>query len=1541
MSADGLGAIYPLTPMQQGMLFHTLSEPASAVYFEQLTCTLAGELDGERFARAWQLAVERHAVLRTAFVWQGLNEPVQVVHDSAELPIELLDWRALASASRADRLEAFLSADRRRGFALAEAPLSRLALICVGASEHWLVWSHHHLLLDGWSLPILLGEVFEDYAALRAGPTPVRAPAVPYRDYVAWIRRHDAARAEGFWRRALAGFRAPTPLSWLGPRSTGEGLEAAQSAFEEQTLELGRERSEALRAFARRHRLTVNTLFQGAWALILARASRDPDVVFGATVSGRPPELPGVESMVGLFINTLPLRARAEPAARLVPWLAALQEQQAAARDFEWSPLADVQRWSEVPRGTALFDSLLVFENYPFDGALLRPFDGVRVADIRAIERTNYALTLAVKPGENLELALGYPRSRLSAAAAAGVLGSLRTLLDAMLTRPEARLAELPLLTAEERVRVLARAAGPSVALDDERCLHDLVRAQAARTPAAVALVSAAETVTYAELVRRVQALAARVRELGARPEAVVGLCCERSLDGIVALLAILEAGAAYLPLDPSYPRERLAFQIRDARATLVLVPGRHAARIPESVRVLALDDREACAAEPRELAPVALPANLAYVLYTSGSTGTPKGVMVPHRNVCHRLLWGQVAQPLEPGDAVLQKSSWSFDVSLWEIFAPLVAGARLVLAEPGGEMDPAYLVRTIAAQRVTVMDFVPSLLALFLEEPGLEALSSLRRVTCGGEALPAEVAARFAARLGATLHNFYGPTETTIDATTWTSGASAARTTPGWTPPIGKPVGNARVYVLDEALEPVPDGLPGELFVGGPGVARGYLARPERTAEAFVPDPFGREPGARLYRTGDLARRLPDGDLEFLGRRDEQVKLRGYRVELGEIEAALGAHEGVREAVVALREDEPLVRRLAAYVVAKGRPPAPADLRTFLRTRLPEHMVPATFTLLDALPRSASGKVERRALPRPEREARTREFVAPRNASEETLAGIWASVLRLERVSVHDDFFELGGDSILAIQIVSRTRDAGLVLTPRHVFEHPTIAELATRAGTVEVSVAEQGPVSGAAPLTPIQHWFFEEEFAEPQHWNQALMLEVPPGLDAARTERALGHLVAHHDALRLRFARGPSGWTQTHAGLEAGVPFERHELAGLLAPERARALVVAAEELQRALDIARGPLFRAAWFDLGDGRPARLLLVAQHLVVDAVSWRVLLEDLWTAAEALRRGDTVELPPKTTSFAAWAAHLDEHARGAALERELPHWLAQRPPVAPLPVDAADGANDQRSARTVTLALERDETRALLQDARAAYRTEINDLLLAALADAFAKWTGERRLLVDLEGHGRETTLDDAPGAASLDLSRTVGWFTSVFPVLLDLSAARGPGETIRTTKETLRAIPRRGLGYGLLRWMRGDPELARKLREQPQAQVSFNYLGQIDASLPAEFRWAAEPVGSCLAPAGRRTHLLDVNATVSDGRLEVEWTYSESRHRRETIERLAARYLESLRALVVHCQDPGAGSYTPSDFPDTELDQKELDRILAAVRGPKKGARR
>ncbi|MBI1853016.1 MAG: amino acid adenylation domain-containing protein [Planctomycetes bacterium] len=1543
MSVDRLGAIYPLTPMQQGMLFHTLSDPASALYVEQLTCTLAGPLDADLFERAWQCAVDRHAILRTAFVWEGLDEPVQVVQEAAEMAIDRQDWSGLSPTERTDRLDAFLQADRRRGFRLADAPLARLTLIRIAEHEHWLVWSHHHILLDGWSIPLLLGDVFEAYEARLQHREAKLGPAVPYRDYVTWLRKQDPSSAEAYWRRLLGDFSAPTPLPWLDSFASRDVAMARGDGHEEHALRLTAETSEALRAFGRSHRLTLSTILQGAWALFLARTSGEDDVAFGVTASGRPLDLPGVETMVGLFINTLPLRVRVTRSPALVPWLTSIQAQQAEARAYEWSPLSQVQAWSGVPHGTALFDSIVVFENYPIDESLRRPYAGLEIRNIRSIERTNYSLTLAVVPGDRLTLALSYPRRRFDPDSITRTLEGLQTLLEGMIARPDARLGALPIVPESERCLLVAKAAGTREQIPCDGRVHDRVSEQAARTPNAVAIVSEGESVTYAEMERRAHRLARRLHALGVRPDVVVGLCLERSVDGIVAMLAILEAGGAYLPLDPSHPRERLAFQVKDAGAALVVTLTRHVPDLPAGVRTLCLDrERDAIAAESSDLFESGVsPSNLAYVIYTSGSTGTPKGVMVSHRGVSHRFAWGRAALPLDSRDSLLQKAAWSFDVSVWEIFSTLVAGARLVLARPGGEMDPAYLVRTIAAERITVVDFVPSLLTVFLDEPGVDALHSLRRVTCGGEALSAELVAKFVSRLPASLHNFYGPTETTIDATTWT----IDRNDPDRKPPIGKPVGNSRIYILDSELELAPDGTVGEIVVGGPGVARGYLGQPDRTAEAFVPDPFGGDEGARLYRTGDLGRRLADGNVEFLGRRDDQVKLRGFRVELGEIEAALVSREGVREAAVARREDTPGNAHLAAYVVsAKSPAPDAATLRAFLHARLPAHLIPATFTFLDSLPRNSSGKVDRRALPIPDRAESSAAFVAARTEAEAKLAEIWASVLRVARVSVHEDFFALGGDSILAIQIVSKAKEAGLVLTPRHLFQHPTIEKLAAVAGTAEPVIAEQGPIVGEAPLTPIEHWFFEEAFADAHQWNQAVMLEVPRSLDPATIERALGYGVVHHDALRLRFTQSASGWTQTHAGLEVTVPFERHDVSALGDAARARAIENAAAAIQCGLDFSDGPLFRAAWFDLGADRPARLFLAIHHLAVDAVSWRILLEDLWAACEAIRRGDPIELPPKTTSFAEWSERLVEHARSSSIEAEIAHWLAEpRRTIAPLPMDFSAGANDQASARTVTGRLDAAETRALLQDSRAAYHTEVNDLLLAALALAFAKWTGHRRLLVDLEGHGREPQLGDETASPSVDLSRTVGWFTSVFPVLLDSTSANGPAETIKATKETLRTIPHRGIGYGLLRYVRGDAALAAQLRQLPQAEVSFNYVGQIDASLPAgaAFGWAKEPIGPCHSPAARRSHSIDVNASVTGGRLEVEWTYGEKLHRRETIELLCASYLESLRALVAHCQDPSAGSYTPSDFPDAGLDQKKLDRVLATVRQAKKGSRR
>ncbi|MEH2536065.1 amino acid adenylation domain-containing protein/non-ribosomal peptide synthase protein (TIGR01720 family) [Bradyrhizobium sp. AZCC 1588] len=1504
---------YPLSPTQQGMLFHSIYEPQSMAYVTTLGCRLVGELDIETFRIAWERLVAHHAVLRTAFVGQDLEVPLQVVMRQATLPFRYDDWRDAPASEQDARLVALQRTECERGFDFAQPPLMRLSIVRLAEQDYRLVWSCHHILFDGWSIPLLLNEVFAIYGALCRREAPPLQAAPPYRNFIDWLQRQDKGAAEAYWRRRLAGFEAPTAFGLGHPSGVATGRD--RYAEHDEELPLG---MEALESFARRHRLTINTLVQGAWALLLSRYGDSTEVVFGVTVSGRPAELPEVERTVGLFINTLPLRLAVPPRQKILDWLREVQARQSELTDYQYSALADVQRSSEVPAGTPLFDSIVVFENYPAELSAQVPGHAIRIDMIRAVNRINYPLALQVATGRSLSLKLMYDANRFESDAIVRLAGHLRILLEGIVADPERPLSALALLSEAEHRQLVGF--NDTAAEYPRGLLHELFAAQAARTPEAVALSLDEATLSYGDLERRANQLAHHLRELGVGPDVVVGLCAERSFEMVIGLLGILKAGGAYLPLDPDYPAERLAFMLADAKVPVLLTQAALADRLPASdATLLRLDaDWPRIARHPDTAPPnAATPDNLAYVIYTSGSTGRPKGVMNAHRGIRNRIQWMQHAYRLTAADRVMQKTPFGFDVSVWEFFWPLACGARLVIARPGGHQDPGYLAELIERTGVTILHFVPSMLQAFLEAADLKRCGSLRDTLCSGEALPAETQNRFLGALSGRLHNLYGPTEAAVDVSAWQCHLEPAATQV----PIGAPISNIQLYVLDHRLAPVPVGVAGELHIGGIGVARGYLGRPGLTAERFVPNPFAA--GERLYRTGDLARWRADGQLDYLGRIDHQVKLRGFRIELGEIEAALRAHAGVERAVVVAHEDA-AGKRLVAYVVATadGMPNA-AELQHHLKRSLPDYMVPAAFVMLDQLPLTPNGKLDRKALPAPDWQGSS-DAIAPRTPTEATLAAIWRDVLKLDRISVNDNFFALGGDSIQSIQLVARANRVGLSLSARQVFEQQTIAGLAAVAGRATAVCAEQGLVQGEVPLTPIQRWLFEQELIAPHHFNQAVLLDCDPGLTPAALGEALRHLVRHHDALRLRFHRTEQGWHQVHAE-EAEPAFEQIDLSALDAAAQGAALARHADRLQASLELAAGPLVCAAWFDLGaQGR--RLLLILHHLVVDGVSWRILLDDLDAVLAALQRDEPVQLAAKTTSFRQWAEQLTAYAGSAAAQRELAYW--QQMPwsdAGRLPVDHPGGINTAGAVRMVSTSLSEADTRALLQEVPNVYHTQINDALLTALAEAVAAWSGRRRLLVALEGHGREALF------AAADVSRTVGWFTSLFPVRLDLGGAADPGAALKAVKEQLRAVPNRGIGYGILRYLSGAKALP-----MPEPQISFNYLGQLDeAGGPRPFRFAGQNTGALTHPGNARRHLIDVSAHVHDGRLQLQWFYNAGRHAPETMTALAERYVAALRDLIAHCKT-SAGGFTPSDFPLAATRQIELDRLVAMLGGPR-----
>ncbi len=1525
MSTTNFEDAYALSPLQQGMLFHSVYAPESGTYVTQVSCRL-GEIDPAAFAAAWQRAADRHAVLRTAFVWKKTEQPLQVVGRRVKLPIERMDWRELDGAAQERALRDLLAADRARGFEPSRAPLMRLTLIHLGEESYQLLWSHHHLLLDGWSVPILLGEVFSFYEAFRAGREPAAPPPRPYGDFIRWLEGQDPAAAEAFWKRLLAGFTEPTPLPFDHPAG-------GESRPEERFAQLSREQTLRLQELARRAQVTLNSIVQGAWAILLSRSSGQRDVVYGSTVSGRPADLDGSEAMVGLFINTLPVRLGAPPRAFLLPWLQEVQARLAEMREHEHSPLARVQAWSDVPRGTQLFDSILVFENYHVDESLGRGLAQTRleIEDYRTVESTNYPLCLLVGPGPALTLRFLFDGTRFMAPTIHRLLEHLAVLLSGMAERSDASLEELPWITGAESHQMLCEWNATPLPLSEERCIHELFAAAVRPAPDAAALWHDGIEISFCEVERRANRLANYLRRFDVGADMPVGLCVERSPEMIIGVLAVLKAGGAFLPLDPEHPAERLAAMLADARPAVIVTQDALAATLPPGFGLVRLGaDGLAIAAESADPPQARVDdRNLAYVLFTSGSTGRPKGVMIDHRGLRNRLVWHQDALPLGPGDRVVLKTPFSFDVSVWEMLGPLLAGACLVIARPGGHRDSQYLADLIAEQGVTLAHFVPSMLQVFLDEPQAAACTSLERVLCSGEALGRQLLERFSNRFDAALHNLYGPTEASIDVSWWPCEAANM----GSTVPIGRPISSIRLHLLDADLRPVPVGIASELYIGGIGLARGYIHRPDLTADRFVPDPMGEEPGERLYRTGDLVRHLPDGCIEYLGRLDQQVKVRGFRIELAEIEGALLGHPAVREAVVVARDLGPGDRRLVAYVVPVPQQVAETELRHHLRRTLPEYMVPSLFVFLESLPLLANGKLDRRGLPAPDRSRSggEGERLEARTEAEEALAAIWREVLGLDHVGVTDNFFELGGDSILCLQIVSRAYRKGLGLTPRLVFENPTIAGLVEVLDSPPPLEAEQGLVEGPVPLTPVQHWFFDQELAAPHHFNQAVLLEAVEPLDAGLLRRAVERLMIHHDALRMRFQRDAGGWHQVNAGPGGPAPVVHLDFAPLAPDLFPRAVEAAAEQLQASLSLARGPLLRVALMTSGPAAQPRLLILVHHLVVDGVSWRVLLEDLQEVYAGLRRGEEPSLPAKSTSFRNWAHRLRDYAAGEEVVRDLDFWVGpERAEVPPLPVDHAEGEDVQGAARTVTAALDPVETQALLQEVPRTYQTQINDVLLTALALALAGWTGERRFLVDVEGHGREEIL------AGVDPSRTVGWFTTLTPVLLDVAEVTGdPAAALRAVKEQLRRVPARGIGYGALRWLSPRAEVRERLGQLPGPELVFNYMGQLDAALAAQaslFRLAREGSGSLVDGQGARPHRLQVSGQVIHKQLQLVVVYGGKRYDAATAEALIARFAAALRALIASCPAQESGGYTPADFPDVDLSQDALDGLLAEI---------
>ncbi|WPC06497.1 amino acid adenylation domain-containing protein [Pseudomonas benzenivorans] len=1503
------GERVPASYAQQRLWLVAQLEPDSSAYHMVGAFRLEGELKREALLGALGLIVERHEALRTRFAERD-GQLCQLIDPPGELALEEHDLRG-----EPERAGALADAHAARPFDLAEGPLLRVQLLRLGEGEWRLQLVCHHIVSDGWSIGVFGEELARGYAALCLGQPPA-LPELPiqYADYGlwqrAWLEAGERERQLAYWREQLG---EQQPVLAL-PYRTGAGgdRQARRVAWKVAPALV-----ERLRGLAQDEGATLFMLLLAAFQLLLARYSGQRDIRVGVPVANR--QRAEIAPLIGFFVNTQVLRARLEPGMSFRELLgqvrqAALQAQE--HQDLPFDQLVEALAPERSLGQTPLFQAL--FNHQRRDLAALQALPGLRLTPLaQDVPHAIFDLALdSEELGDELRLTLTWAGERLDDGLMTRLAEHYGQSLERLCDQPDGVLTQLPLLDAQDWQR-LAQWNRPRERHDAARLFPALFAEQARQRPAAIALVHGAERLSYAELEARSNQLARLLIERGVGAESRVGVSQERGTGMILAMLGILKAGGAFVPLDPDYPRERLAYMAEDSGLRWLITHSSLVERLPlpEGVEALCLD-RLPLADYPASAPAVRLhPLNLAYLIYTSGSTGQPKGVAVNHAGLSmHVQVIGQ-RYGMTPDDVELHFASISFDGALERWTVPLAHGSRLVirdqelwsaektcqvLVEEG--VTIACLPPSYAQQLLDWVEANPALVAdaesagsfprsAWERSPGRSASASavlkVRSWTLGGEAFTRELYQRLQAILKPQrIINGYGPTETVVTPLIW-SAYPGERFEAAYAP-IGTAVGPRRLYVLDGELNPLPIGVAGELYIGDEiGLARGYHRRPELTAERFLPDPFG-APGERMYRTGDLVRWREDGVIDYLGRVDHQVKIRGFRIELGEIESQLLALDGVAEAAVIAR-DTPSGKQLVGYVVTRQAPDGQA-LKAALAQRLPDYMVPAQIIAIAKLPLTPAGKLDRAALPEPQWQSQGYE--APQSEAERSLAGIWSEVLGIAPVGREAHFFELGGDSIVALQVVSRARQQGLQLAPRDLFQFPRLSELAGVARAPQAQ-AEQAPASGELPLLPIQAHFFALDQAEPAHWNQALQLELLRELDPELLEQALQALVRHHDALRLRFQRQQGAWQQRYAELEP----EQALLWQREAADEAEALALC-EAAQRSLNLAEGPMLRAVHLRQAD-RSTRLLLVIHHLVVDGLSWRILLEDLLSAYRQVQAWQPVRLPARSASYRAWAEQLQAWARGPEADTALDAWcsrLAGAP--APLPRELAGEQACYAERRSLSLSLDAASTRRLLQ-APARLGVRIDALLLGALARSLCRWSGQPQLRVNLEGHGREP-LGQAP-----DLSRTVGWFTSLYPLRLP---QRADGrEQLEAIQRELQALPHGGLSYGALRYL-GPARARAALAELPTAEVTFNYLGQYQAGAAGDWFRPVAGGGAAVAPDNPLASRLAVNGQVFDGQLQLGWEYAASQYRDETIQGLAEDFRRELLALVALADEAAPG---------------------------------
>lgn len=1458
---------FRLSPQQQHYLSLRQEHPQFP-HWSHCVLLCQGNLQTRCLMKAINSLVERHEILHTSFQsLAGMNVPLQVIEDASSLPLQ--HWQAKQVSTDRTTLHQFLKTwpshlpDLSSGECLQATfiPLQAQALLILALPA---------LCTDAATWQLLSQELRYLYESEQ--PTALATEPMQYADLAEWqhelLESEETAAGRQYWQ----GQATPDGLKLPFTIQQSREVEFAPQCI---SRTLPPEVVDRVTQFAQAQEVSRRSVCLATFQLLVSRLTATSDFKLALTLDGR--KYAELEEVAGPIAKAVPLWANLTTGQSFINLTKDLESHTKELEQYQeyFQPTLSLPRigfeysqWPEINTSEQSFQPIL-------QASYLHPFD----LQLNCIQQ-----------GKSLYLEWHRNLQRFTAQGIEQIAVLFEALLKSAISAPDLAVEHLT-LTSPIPEHLSPTSPAPF------QTVHEWFSSQASLTPDRIAVVDIAQQLTYQQLETRSNQLAHYLMSLGIGPEQRVMIYGDRHVDLIIAIFGILKAGAAYVPVDAGVPSIVLQQRLKIVEPILILTRQQHRACLSTDTPVFYLDqDAELIAEHPLTRPTSSVTAeHLAYVMFTSGSSGQPKGVAVEHRQLTNYVygVYQQISSP-DAGHWGLA-STLAADLGHTILYPCLCHGHSLHILAPDRCLDASDFAEDM--QPIDVLKIVPAHLRSLLA--GSQPVLPRQQIILGGEALDWPLVNQIDALTpDCQILNHYGPTETTVGVLTYLEDDYLRDTL---TVPLGYPLPNTQTYILDQTLQPLPPGIPGMLYIGGRGVTRGYWQQPQLTATAFIPDPFGNQPGARLYCTGDRARYRYDGSIEFLGRQDQQVKVRGFRVELAEIESVLLAHEQIQEAAVVLATHGQGHAQLVAYVVPQTWPEATsADLRVYLQEQLPEQMVPTQIVVLKTLPKLANGKCDRKTLAAQPLPSEQRPFTAPRTEKEHILAQLWSQVLGQDPVGIYDNFFELGGDSILCIQMVGRATQLGLRFTPKQLFDHPTIAELATVVDTSVMITAEQGLVTGAVPLTPIQHWFFAQQNPELHHWNQATVLQSEQPLIVQHLERALHAVLTHHDGLRAHYTMTREGWQQEILAASPDQILTVVELPDLAPDKHVSTLQTQASQVQASLDITKGPLIRVVLFKLGPQYPQYLLLACHHLVIDGVSWRIFLADLWLVYQQLQQEEPINLPPKTTSFQTWTIRLQDYAQSSGLQQELGYWLGQSPsPLLPQDFDRVD--TDLSHQCTWECSLAAELTQSLLNKAPATYQTQINDLLLTSLVLAIGNWTGHYQLHLDLEGHGRQDLFPD------LDVSRTVGWFTTLYPISFSLDTPNDLGNAIQQVKATLRQLLHQGLGFGLLRYLCPDVQIQKQLQTLPPAQVRFNYLGQTDPLLAETNTLTAAPFSPGLshAKSSRRMYLLDISGVIQSGQLILHWRYSDQLYRSNTIKLLAKEYLQQLETLIRHCQFP------------------------------------